>query len=126
MGLFSRKKKPEVKKFPDFPSYESQLKPFDKPDLGAIPEPGLDIPTRKSSFQKPIGEEKPLFVKVDKYRTAVRHIDEIKAKLAEAEKILRNLTKIKAEEEDEIKAWQEDIDDIKNKLMDVDRSLFEV
>lgn len=126
MGLFSRKKK-ETKKIPNFPAYEPQIKGFDKPLFEPIPEPTgeeFKIPTRKQNF-KQVGEEKPLFVKIEKYKTAVRHIDEIKAKLAEAEKILRNLNKIKQEEEEEIRAWQEDIDNIKNKLLDVDKVLFE-
>lgn len=129
MGLFSRKKKPETK-IPDFPSYESQIRSFETPtSFDKIPEPEFDepefdMPIRRKGFQ-PVGEEKPLFVKVEKYKTAVKHIDEIKSKLAEAEKVLRNLNNIKSEEEQEIKAWQEDIDEIKAKLMEVDKSLFE-
>lgn len=129
MGLFSRKKKKEPKKFPDFPSYESQIKPFERTSFEPIPEPDfnepLDIPTRKQPFRQ-IGEEKPLFVKVEKYRSAVKHIDEIKAKLQEAEKILSNLNKIKDEESEELRAWQTDIQEIKSKLLDVDKTLFEI
>lgn len=133
MGLFSRKKKPELKKLPDFPTYESQLKsigerPFPKIEMPAsmhpIEEHEFDMPIRKPAFE-PIGQEKPLFIKIEKYKAGIKNITEIKTKLAEAETILRNLNKIKAEEAEEIKLWEQDIENIKNKLLEVDKILFE-
>jgi hypothetical protein len=74
---------------------------------------------------KPTGE-KPIYVKIEKYKTAVSTLEEIQNKLGEAEKVLKELNRLKNEEDGEIQKWQEDISDIKEKLESVDQALFEV
>ena len=143
MGLFGFLKKEQRKEFPAFPKlpqlpkYESPLKEF-KPE--PLEEP-VSIPIRKTpvfrpfpSFEQSFREEmpvsreaprEPIYVKLSKYREAVKLIKDINARLQEAEKILSQLTDIKEKENTEIEKWQEEITSIKNKLMEVDKNLFE-
>ena len=151
MGLFTKKKEeksltlPEFPKLPEFPSYESVLneekqeqrpiqgpprfeRPSEKEDLG------FDLPVREGNLPKlrtatlsrePVVEEKPLFIKMDDYKSAINDLAIIKAKITDAEKILEKLKGIREQEEKEFMDWHEGISRIKDKLISIDEKLFE-
>ncbi|MEW6063142.1 MAG: hypothetical protein AB1571_02115 [Nanoarchaeota archaeon] len=135
MSLFGKKKeeKLELPKFPEFPSYTPTIKPLEEIKAEVQKQ---DIPFRQKTMpittpkqqvvQQAIHEEKPIFVKIDKYKTAIHLIDSIKAKVKEAEDTLDELMRIKDEEERNLRAWKDEIEKIKNKLLDIDKNLFEV
>lgn len=146
MGLFKflKKEKKEMPKFPRLPARLPQLPRYESPlkEIGPrIPEKVLEpfkipvrVPTLKPATfpsKPPAPEEperavkEPVYVKLSKYRQAVKLIKEINTKLAESEKILAQLTDIKNKQDAEIAKWQEEITSIKNKLMEVDKNLFE-
>ncbi len=140
MAIFKKKEKkedshklPELPKM-EFPSYEPQIETIEnkkndfKPSRYKIEEEPEErgyeremIPRRKMDV---VGD-KPLFIKMDKYKDAINDIENIKKRIREAEGILGELERIKAEEDKEIESWKVEIERIKNKLMDVDRKLFE-
>ena len=142
MGLFSSKKKEQPAKlelpplkFPDLPQEESSAK---KPSLitpeeaNAIKEAVSTVPrapSREEIYREApsiMGQpEKPLFVKVEKYKEVMNTIEELKEKLRDTGAILNELNRIKDEEEHEINSWQKDLEEIKEKLMTIDQSLFE-
>lgn len=70
-------------------------------------------------------EDKPLFVKIDDYEEAIYTLDKIKAKLRESDKILDELTKIRIEEERQLEEWKRDLAMVKEKLLTIDKQLFE-
>jgi len=72
----------------------------------------------------PVSNEKTLFVKIDQYNYAIETIHKVKSKLEEAKEILRNIEKVREQEDAELKLWQRDLEEIKNKVMNVDQSLF--
>ena len=150
MGLFSKKKRPEDSlKLPElprleFPSYEQQVKPVmqERPDLHelknmvreskeqteipirkTIPQQGLErqIPVRHFDFK----EEKPLFIKIDKYKQAVNDIEHIRNRLREAEHLLDEIDRLRIEEQRELENWRSEINRVKEKLLDIDKKLFE-
>jgi hypothetical protein len=142
MGLFSSKKKeqsvrPELPplKFPDLPQEGFSEK---KPTL-ITPEEATAIkravssvpraPSREEIYKEApsiMGQpEKPLFVKVEKYKEVMNTINHLKEKLKDTTAILNELNRIKDEEEHEINSWQKDLDEIKEKLMTIDQALFE-
>jgi hypothetical protein len=65
-----------------------------------------------------------LFVKIDKYNGLLDLVTEIRKKLNNADRILKELEDIKKEEEKELRNWQGDIASIKNKLVGIDEQLF--
>lgn len=71
-------------------------------------------------------DDKPLFVKVDKYKESAKTVESIKSKLEEADAVLKNLTRLREEEEKELQEWQSSLDEVRQKLMKVDKDLFEV
>jgi hypothetical protein len=142
MGLFSKKKKDEprvLSPLPEFPKFSEEPKfPTYEPQFKQLPEEKeVDIPIRKPVFsprsidletsRPPASiEEKPLFVKIDRYKEALSSINDIKNKLKEIEVILNKLEEIKNEEDKELSTWHDNIDTIKEKLISVDKKLFEV
>ena len=54
------------------------------------------------------------------------HINELKRKIKETEDLIQEIESIKAQEDREISNWQKHIFDIKAKLLEVDKNLFEV
>lgn len=125
MGLFSKKKKKfrELPPLPDELSKEEEIlyEPQFKPE---IPRERFRLPIEKP--KSIFVEQKPIYIKIDKYKSAMKTLAEIKARLLEAEKILSNLQKIKNEEDQEFENWRNDIEQIKDKLLSVDKNLFEV
>jgi hypothetical protein len=131
----------ESKKEFEFPAYESEFgdikkevgRPVFKPKKE---EPKIfEIPKRekiKSSFltrpsPEPVeGEEKPIFVKIDQYKNAIKDIDLIKEKCREADHIMDEIKRIRNEEDRELEDWHRSIERIKNKLLDIDKKLFEI
>ncbi len=70
--------------------------------------------------------EKPLFIKVTNYKEALKHLDMLKTKVGDAESILREIGSIREEEEKKIEEWRRDLNSVKEKLLSVDKYLFEV
>lgn len=152
MKLFSKKKeeKPELPplKFPEFPKepkvprFEPGISPAEAISIKQAVSPKLEIPIRKPMVRRPSAPsmERPayepheeevqkrgqtLFVKIERYKEAAAKMEHIKDKIIEAEKILRKLDEMKRKEDEELIKWHQDLDTIKEKILSVDRSLFE-
>lgn len=131
MGIFSKKKSAEVKKelpplkFPELPPEKPEKKEISPTEERIIKE--AVAPARaEPEMPMPMEEEKPLFVKIDRYKEVMSTLNELKAKLKNATDILAELDKIKEDEEKELASWHDDLESIKEKLMAIDRALFEV
>ncbi len=86
--------------------------------------------TEAPSYQEPTtpGIQKrgqTLFVQIERYREAVTKMEHIKEKLAEAEKILSRLDDMKRKEDEELQKWHQDLESLRNKILSVDKNLFE-
>jgi len=141
----------EIKKAIDkpIPKYEggiSNIKKSIDNQLSAKGDP-LNIPKRKSPFMKehkpslPIhrekkheikiehhegGSSKPIFVKLNNYKSAKDSLGKIKDLAKEAESLLSDLNQTREEEDKELDKWKADIEKIKNNLLSVDKKLFEL
>lgn len=134
MGLFSKKKEVEVKtelpplKFPELPPEEHEPTTTEtealKQAVSPVSMPPMPAQREQPRFEQ--GEEKPLFVKVEKYREVMVTLNELKNKLKDAGDLLVELNKIKEQEERELSAWQDDLNSIKDKLINIDKTLFEL
>ena len=74
---------------------------------------------------KKVLRDNTLFVKIDMYKESMRTLNLIKESLMNTENILNKLHKIKDEEDAEIKEWHDEIRRIKQKVMFIDKNLFE-
>lgn len=134
MALFGSKKKeqltqPELPplKFPELPSEEPL---YGQPQISnseaqAIKQAISPLPSEKVFMPEMGHEEKPLFVRVERYKNVVDTLEDLKQKLAEAGDVLRELSRIKADEEQELTNWQQDLEGVKEKLLLIEKNLTE-
>jgi len=151
MSLFAKKKEmprplkiekmPSLPDFPDlpdeenldFPSYESSIGDIKREveKESSFERPDFEIPRREKSFSPKfvdtgmVDADKPLFVKIESYREAVKELDKLKEKLAQAEELLGDLEEIRTKETEKLDSWRRDIASLKEKLLSVDQHLFE-
>ncbi len=148
MGLFSPKKKETQKgklpplNFPELPPKEPvtfeeaaipqqearQIRQAITPPRQMVPPLEEHMVEEEHHFEPASvshTREKPLFVKIEKYREVMATVNDLKKRLNEASSILTELNKIKEEEERELNAWHDDLELIKERLMRIDKTLFE-
>lgn len=145
---------PEFPRLPgeNLPFYDEQLHESKSPDLPPLPpkqdftrtqatpdffekkviSPKFDkdldfdeIPARRSPLTLERKEDKPVFVKIDRYRESMKTLESIKSKLEEADNLLKNLTRLRQDEERELDDWQNSLNEIRQKLLKIDKDLFE-
>lgn len=108
----------------DFPRYTPTINNFD--DINEKKRVPIQMPKKvfieEEQYNKPSG---PVFIKIDKYEEAMDHINSIRDKIKEIEQAIENIKKMKKEEDQALDEWRESLSQIKEKLLIVDRNLFE-
>lgn len=87
-----------------------------------VPEGGMIAPL--SAGPRAPAVKEPVFVRIDKFKDAVRKFEDVKKKVDEIENALKKIREIKDEEEEELKTWEADVQAIKEKVRSVEESLF--
>jgi hypothetical protein len=70
-------------------------------------------------------ESSPVYVKIDEYKEILDIVNVIKKKLAESKELLDKINQLKAEEDQEILAWEKNVTDFSQKVEFIDRTLFQ-
>jgi len=70
-------------------------------------------------------EEASVFVKVDDYKDVLDVISLIKDKLEQARKTLGDINELKKEEDSELDLWTSTLDELEEKMHNIDGFLFE-
>ena len=145
----------KLEDLPEFPDVPSSDVPAYKPTLSDIkqevekPDSEFQIPKRQPAVRAPqvmrappqsapvvpavpptisqrVAGGQPLFVKIDKYKSALTAIDALKQKINEAEKCLKEVEDIRAKEDQKLNDWKSDVQKLKERLLEIDKNLFEV
>ena len=97
---------------------EEYAKPAEKPRIKIrdISEP-LEAPIREKA-------KGPVYVKIEKFESALSDFEEIRKRLHESFELLEKVKSIRGREEEELEAWEREVDNIKRKLLEIDRNLF--
>lgn len=149
------KKPLELKPLPSLPSLPSfpetlrpltRESPFDIPVRKRLPVPREQPmpaihavrprPMQQQSFKMPMERQlqpryqmpaggKPLFVQIDEYNKIIETVNNLKFSLQEAERILASLKQLKERENDELGKWEDHLSRVKDKLLMIDKRLFE-
>ncbi len=69
-------------------------------------------------------ENRPLFVKIEDYKDVHNILELTKAKVMEAREILARIERLRQEEASETEQWKNEITDVEQRLMFIDRSMF--
>ncbi len=107
--------------------------PLFKRPLENVPSRMMQEPSRlnqqstRMELPRPLEvQEKPVFVKIERYREAMAEIDNLKQKLKETEYVLDKLEDIRTQEQVELSNCHNNVNKIKEKLLEIDKKLFEV
>lgn len=73
---------------------------------------------------QPKRQERPMFIKIERYNESIEKIEQIKTQLEELNRVLAKMNEIKAEEDAELNFFNTEISSIKESLNSIDRMLF--
>ncbi len=81
------------------------------------------------SFKKNVSKdmvkpEQPIYIRLDKFETTLQSFDEIRSKIEEIERLLKKIQEVKQKEEQELNAWEREIQMIKSRIDFIDRTIF--
>jgi hypothetical protein len=110
---------PELPELPPLPQEEEEL-PEIKAELPPVRRT-LDISEIRENRAQMLKKE-PVFVKIDKFYEAVKKLAEIKVKIGEIDQSLEKLRAIKNKEDQELKAWESEVQSVKEKVSSIDAS----
>jgi hypothetical protein len=78
-----------------------------------------------SDFEAPrIKENEPIFVRIDKFEDGLNALDVAKKQIAEVEKTLRDIRKLKEDEERELSSWEKQVQTAKEQIEKIDKDIF--
>ncbi len=70
-------------------------------------------------------EHRPVFIRLDKFQAAHSSLETVKAKVSEIEELLKRIREIKSKEDQEIMAWESELENIKGRIQGVLEDIFE-
>ena len=65
----------------------------------------------------------PVYVKINEYEEVLSLLQSIKRKLQESREMLSKLNELKADEDKELLAWHDSLEDIQNRINHLDKNL---
>ncbi len=83
--------------------------------------PQKEIPKSQPPKKKHTG---PIFVRFDKFEESKKGFEEIREKINDIESTLDKINNVKQREDEELKSWGEEVEDIKSKLSEIDSEIF--
>ena len=93
------------------------------------PEPQI-IQQRQESQpageRRQVNEEKPVFVRLEQYREVIANMDVLKQKIKETEYFIDRIEELRAQEQVELENCHNNLNKLKEKLLSIDKKLFEV
>jgi hypothetical protein len=118
---------PAMPKLPELPSLPSLHQSAMKDEFRPLIQ-NRDFEIRKIDLENipriPQKSDQPVFIKLDKFQDAVHKFEEVKSKVKDIENSLIKIKDIKSKEEIELKAWEQEVQMIKEKVSNIEGSLF--
>jgi len=80
----------------------------------------MEIPEAFSKMKK----NEPVFIRLDKFEESMHLLNKAKSEINSIERTLKDIRKVKEEEEKELEYWESQITTIKSQIEKVDREIF--
>jgi len=106
------------------PKFESYSQDEEEPEQ--MQEQQKVVLRKPFKVPKKILDERPVFVQIDDYKDAMNSIEVLKQKVREVEYILDKLNEIKSQEQLEMSNCETSLNKIKERLIEIDKKLFEI
>ena len=114
-----------VPAFRDTPTFKPAPRPvFSRPMSKIVP---ITRPEPKPMRTMPIADDStggPVFVRIDKFQSSLRSLNEIKRRISDIENYLADIQELKAKEEQEIGEWEKEILELKNQIDSIEKNIF--
>jgi len=121
-AITGEKEDEEVFNADDFAPEEDEMQMMQKP-LKKI-SLSSRIPKEFKRAENKIGKSEPIFIRIDKFEESLKIFEKVKTKISEMETMLRDVKRIKEEEEKELTSWESEIQMIKGQIEKIDNDIF--
>ncbi len=115
---------PPAQKRPAEKPAQFQHSPAPTPLPPAIKESFTPLPSRFAKMPLP-EKHSHIFVKIDKFFSAKKALEETKMQLNQIEDILRKIREVKLKEEQELATWEKELLTAKSRIAEVTQNIFE-
>ncbi len=106
--------------------YEIQALPMASQRMniqGEAPSPtSFSAPQPARRIISPI--ERPIFVKIEKFRDSIENLHQIRNKLKNASSLIQKIKEVRQREDYELASWERELGELRAKLDSVDKKLF--
>ncbi|MBU4070371.1 MAG: hypothetical protein KJ646_05285 [Nanoarchaeota archaeon] len=105
---------------------ENQMmqKPLRKPLTKELLFQKREVPEEFREAARIVKNAEPIFIRIDKFEEGIKIFEKTKEKISEMDKLLKNIKKIKEEEELELDFWENEIQKLKGQIEKVDKDIF--
>jgi hypothetical protein len=69
-------------------------------------------------------KSEPFYIRIDNFESTIQTFKEIKLKLADIEKVLKDISSVKEKEKQELEDWEKEIQIIKKRIESMDKGIF--
>jgi hypothetical protein len=107
------------------PPKEFPIKEFPYERKGIVTAPRTrEVPEEFREAERMVRKTEPIFIRIDKFEESLDMLEKIKKEILEIEKMLRDVKRIKEEEEKELESWESRIQITKEQIEKIDRDIF--
>jgi len=85
--------------------------------------PSYSYPVQTPQPQQ-FSKKEPIYIRIDKFKSAVGYFNEIQSKVYEIESLLKKIKEIKQREDAELRDWEKEIEIVKARLGAIDNNIF--
>jgi len=104
---------------------DEEMAEFPEPSLRKIEPARRFEPSVIEIPRRAVGDEKDVFVQIDKFHAARRALAEVRQKMEEIDEMIKKIRETKMREEQELGNWENDLTNIKSRIKDVSENIFE-
>ena len=105
--------------------------PLEESKINKIPFQGeknnflkKEIPKGFKEIERKVKETEPIFIRLDKFEESLNIVEKTKKQITEIEGMLRDIKKTKEKEEEELNFWENEVQEIKKQIENVNKKLF--
>lgn len=117
---------PQLKPLPQLPSLPQISQQKMQPLM--TPMSKFEMPSQKPMEmefeERKTGPSGQVFVKIDKFKDAMSNFEIVKKRLQESSMLLDKIKETRAKEEEELTQWANELNAIKEKLLQIDKKIF--
>lgn len=98
------------------------LPSFEEDDLKTVPKK-MEY-NFKTTIPQKTKDDEPIFIRLDKFKEGLKLFEKTKEQITQIEVTLKDIRKVKEEEEKELSSWEKELQELKKKVERIENDLF--